>query len=193
MSFEQFDKTVEETIPRYAEMQEQLVLPLLFEENDAIKCLDVGCGAGRSAYEILVNFQNAQVDCIDLNAQKAKNNLKEFEGRTDFISDDFVSHDFEEQYDVIVCSFTLSQLDKKEKVRWIKKIKSLLVEGGYFVCADKVAFRSIELNEALEIFDTGHSHPVSLVSEIVLLKKAGFSIYDIIWRFRGYAVWYAIK
>ncbi|HLD85310.1 MAG TPA: class I SAM-dependent methyltransferase [archaeon] len=193
MSFEQFDKTVEETIQRYAEMQEQLTFPLLFEENDTIKCLDVGCGAGRSAYEILVNFQNARVDCIDLNTEKAKNNLKEFEGRTDFIDDDFVFHEFEEQYDVVVCSFTFSQLEKKEKIRWIKKIKSLLVEGGYFVCADKVCFKSVELNEALEIFDTGHSHPVPLVSEMILLKKAGFSIYDITWRFRGYAVWYAIK
>ncbi len=194
--FEQFDKVVEETIPKYREMQEQITLPILTERNEVIKCLDIGCGAGRSSYELLVNFPSASVVCFDMDQKqvtKAKENLEEFSERTEFIVGDFLSHDFEEQFDIIITSFTMSHLDRKEKQQWLKKIRSLLAENGYFVCADKVSFRSIELNDALDIISSGHVKPNPITSELSLLRKANFSLRDVIWRFREYAVWYARK
>ena len=194
--FDSYDKTVEETIPKYTEMQEQLTFPLLFDKNEIIKCLDIGCGAGRSAYEILKNFPSASVSCFDMDEKqigKAKQNLRDFDDRTDFIANDFLSHDFEEQFDVIVSSFTMSHLDKKEKLQWLKKIHFLLAENGYFVCADKVSFRSLELNDALDIIHSGHIKPNPITFELSLLRKANFSLRDIIWKNREHAVWYARK
>ncbi|MBI4162352.1 MAG: class I SAM-dependent methyltransferase [Candidatus Aenigmarchaeota archaeon] len=195
-TFEEFDKIVEQTIPKYTEMQKQITFPLIFEKNEIIKCLDIGCGTGRSSYELLKNFPSASVECFDIDKnqlEKAKTNLKVFEDRTEFAEGDFLSHDFEEQFDVIVSSFTMSHLEKNERLQWLRKIHSLLAENGYFVCADKVSFRSIELNDALDIIQSGHAKPSPVTSELSLLRKASFSLRDIIWRFREYAVWYAMK
>ncbi len=194
--FSNFDKVVEETITKYTEMQEHIVFPILTDKNEAIKCLDIGCGAGRSSYEIVKNFPLASVICFDIDKkqlEKAKDNLDEFSSRIEFAEGDFLTHDFEEEFDVIVSSFTMSHLDKKEKLQWLKKIRSLLADSGYFICADKVSFRSLELNDALNIIHSGHTKPNPITSELLILRKANFSLRDVIWRFQDYAVWYARK
>jgi len=194
--FKEFDSLVEQSIPKYAEMVSQIVFPVLIDRNEVINCLDIGCGAGRSSYEILTSFPNAQLTCFDVDKkqlEKAKTSLAEFSSRIEFAEGDFSSHDFDEQFDIIISTFTLSHLEKQEKLEWLRKIRQLLAENGYFICADKVSFRSIELNDAFDVVASGQSKPLPVTSELFLLKKANFSLRDIVWRYREYAVWYARK
>ncbi len=129
--------------------------------------LEIGCGTGRILKKIIGTFKNyTGIDISSKTIERAKEHFKD--KNISFITDDFISHEFNCRYDVVYSSLTFMHI--KEKSIALSKIYSLLNLGGIFVL-------SIDKNQN-GFIDTGYSkievYPDTKENISSLLKDIGF-------------------
>lgn len=78
-----------------------------------------------------------QVHFLDL-SEKMIDHAKKRDSKTtvNFILADFLDHDFESTYDVIICPFFLDCFDEKNLKRVLGKVKALLNQDGRLIVTD---------------------------------------------------------
>ncbi len=129
--------------------------------------LEIGCGTGRLLKKIVGRFKDyTGIDISSKTIERAKEHFKD--KNISFITDDFISHEFNCRYDVIYSSLTFMHIKDKHIV--LSKIYLLLNLGGIFVL-------SIDKNQN-EFIDTGYSkievYPDTKENVCNLLTKIGF-------------------
>ena len=93
--------------------------------------LEIGVGTGRLAIKIAPNCKCLYgIDISSKTIQRATENLSPYHN-VKFICDDFMSFQFDKQFDVIYSSLTFMHIE--DKLSTIKKIASLLNDNGLFV------------------------------------------------------------
>jgi len=107
--------------------------------------LEIGVGTGRLAVKVAPECGSfAGIDISPKTIERAKENLSGFPNVT-LICDDFMTHRFDEQFDVIYSSLTFMHI--QDKLTAINKIAGLLKIGGRFVLSiDKNQSEYIEIN-----------------------------------------------
>jgi len=181
--------------------------------------LDLGAGTGnlsRSVLEALPDVKMVLMDFSENMLSEVPNVLADFPGRYEIFRDDFIEADFGlSRYDAVISSFAIHHCrGEKEYRRLYGRLFKALQPGGIFVCCDVVAgadeqltqlnedgWRSLLKNENLvekdieRILANHHieDSPLDLGSHLCLLKKAGFSVVDVVWKRINFAVYTAIR
>ncbi len=212
----EYDGIITKLIPYYSQMVEALVDALPFEKGDGIRVIDFGCGTGTVARAIKDAYPAANITCLDI-AQNmldmAKYKLADVPGAV-YINADFADFGFDKEYDAVVSSLALHHIETNEdKLKFYKKIYSGLKPGGVFVNADVVLASTQRLQqrymerwksfmyksvggEAESVWIRKYyaeDRPASLAQHIDMLKAAGFSSVDVVWKYYNYAVYTAVK
>lgn len=100
------------------------------ELNKRQEVLEIGIGTGRLALKVAPYCQKLTGIDISLKTiERAKCHLNDY--NVDLICDDFLIHEFDQQFDTIYSSLTFMHFENKEEV--FKKIYRLLKPKGLFV------------------------------------------------------------
>ena len=134
--------------------------------------LEIGIGTGRLAVRVAPLCKRFYgIDISPKTVARAAENLRTYQ-HVQLICDDFLSHGFSEQFDVIYSSLTFMHI--KDKPRAMNKIFSLLKENGLFVL-------SIDKNQS-DFIDMGSRkikiYPDSPCSIRTCIANAGLALTD---------------
>lgn len=132
--------------------------------------LEIGVGTGRLAVRVSpLCGEFFGIDISPKTIERAKENLKDYKNAT-LICDDFIEYKFDTKFDVIYSSLTFMHI--KNKQRAIKKIASLLNDGGHFVLSiDKNQNDYIEYGSRKV-----HIYPDSAEKTAKYITNAGLTI-----------------
>lgn len=159
--------------------------------------LDLGCGTGLELEEIFKLLPNASVVGIDLTqAMLDKLKQKYYNKSIKLICDNYFDIDLGEGiFDAAISFQTMHHFSHADKVRLYTKIhRALKQEGTYIECDYMVAEQAVEdelyslnarLRREMNIPDGEFYHfdtPCTIDNQIAMLKKAGFSSAEKVWR-----------
>ena len=103
---------------------------LPFYNDERFKVLELG-GTGQDAVAFAeLGFDTTYIDLSKENIEKTKNFAKRKGLNLRCINEDFLEHDFEENFDIIRSRGVIHHIDQPEKV--LIKINKLLRDSGYF-------------------------------------------------------------
>ena len=182
-------------------------------KGDNPKVLDLGAGTGILSQFLLEKYPNAEIVLIDLAEEMLKEAEKRFEGNDNisFICDDYITHEFNTKFDIIISSLSIHHLTGTEKKVLIEKYYDLLNDGGNFVNADQVLnpnkgvedyFKSKLDEHTGEISEKAYGEakirrtydkPSSVDFQLECLKNAGFDRVGIPYKYYVFAVFWAKK
>lgn len=213
----EFDRIIVSLIPDYTRMVDALVAAIPFERTAPIRVIDLGCGTGTVALNILETFSNAQVTCLDVADNMitmARTKLARYP-QVHWLAGDFEIFDANGTYDAVVSSLALHHLaTDDDKRRFYRRIYGALNPGGVFYNADIVlasseflqaiymrqwrAFMSRGVSEA-EIEGKwipkyhAEDRPAKLVDQLTWMAKIGFVGVDVLWKHYNFAVYGGAK
>lgn len=182
-------------------------------KGDNPKVLDLGAGTGILSQFLLEKYPNAEIVLIDLAGEMLKEAEKRFEGNDNisFICDDYITHEFNTKFDIIISSLSIHHLTGTEKKVLIEKYYDLLNDGGNFVNADQVLnpnkgvedyFKSKLDEHTGEISEKAYGEakirrtydkPSSVDFQLECLKNIGFDHVGIPYKYYVFAVFWAKK
>jgi tRNA (cmo5U34)-methyltransferase len=213
----EFDDIIRKLIPYYPQMVEAVVDALPFERGAGISIIDLGCGTGTVARAVKDAYPEAKLACLDVSEEMLKIAGVKLADALDsaFINADFAIFEFSEKYDAAVSSLAMHHLETDEdKLKFYKKLYSGLNTGGVLVNADVVLAltdrlqqkfmerwidfmsESVGRDEAENKWIPKYYHedrPAPLMAHLDMLKAAGFSSADVVWKYYNYAVYMAVK
>ncbi len=111
----------------------------LTQEYENPKILDLGAGTGILTELLYKQHPNSEITLVDLSEDMlniAKEKFREHDFR--YVIADYLRHDFEEEYDIVVSSLSIHHLTDEEKIVLYTKIYNILSQGGVFINADQV-------------------------------------------------------
>lgn len=114
--------------------QSGILAPLIYEKIDFSGChhiLELGSGVGAQTKILLDLFPNLQITCVDIEQKqlmKAKENLREYEGRVRFECQDIHHPKFDQIFDGLFICWTLEHLANPSQVLF--RIKPFLDFGA---------------------------------------------------------------
>lgn len=183
------------------------------------KILDIGAGTGNLSRTVLESIPDVTVTLLDFShnmLSEAPTVLSGFDGRYDLQTGDFLEAPFPSAvFSAVISSFSIHHCrGESEYLQLYEKIFNTLAPSGIFACCDVVAGSNEHLSEMNEAewryFLTGQGFlstdvekilsnyhredsPLSIPAHIDLLRKAGFTAADVIWKRANFAVYAAIK
>ena len=185
-------------------------------ESPAI--LDVGAGTGNLTKLVLRKVPNCHVTLFDFSQnmlKEAEKILSKYNGRYEVIIGDFFKNRLlSQKYDAVVSSFAIHHgRTRASYLNLYKKIFRALKKRGVFVCADVlegangIISRINEtgwINHMLKHYDKSavdliiesykkEDSPVSIDAHFDLLKTAGFSSCDILWKKYNFGIYTGFK
>lgn len=210
---QEFDRLIVKLIPDYQCMLDALVMAIPCESLALLKVIDLGCGTGTVAKQVLETFPNAEVTCLDLAENMiamARTKLAKY-SNVRYVIGDFNAFKFDQKYDVAVSSLALHHLATDDDKRgFYCQIYRNLRPGGVFCNADVVlgssdflqsmymhqwrAFMRHNVSEE-EIENTwipkyeAEDRPARLTDQLAWLAKIGFADVDVLWKSYNFAVY----
>ena len=213
----EFDQIILKLVPHYTTMVQALVYALPFDKQEPIKVIDIGCGTGTIAKQVLSHFPNARLDCLDLAEnmiEMAKAKLFEYPNVNYYVGN-FEHFEFDNDYQAVVSSLALHHLvTDNKKIMFYQKIYDMLISGGCFYNADIVLASSAHLQDVYmrewkrfmnknvseeEIENTWlpkyreEDRPARLVAQLHWLQDIGFTEVDVLWKYYNFAVYGGVK
>lgn len=213
----EFDEIIIKIIPYYDQMIGALIDSIHFENNSAIRIIDLGCGTGTVAKRISGKFPNSKIVCLDIASNMidiAKYKLSEHND-TEFITGDFSKIDFGNKFDVVVSSLALHHLENDNcKKMFYNKIYNFLTDPGLFINADVVLastdyHQNINMNRWIEFMNKTvpedeifnywipkykeEDRPAKLTDQLRWLEDIGFKSIDVFWKYYNFSVYGGFK
>jgi tRNA (cmo5U34)-methyltransferase len=209
----EFDRLIVKLIPDYQHMVEALVLAIPFAGSAPVKVIDLGCGTGTVAKQVLETFPNAEVTCLDLAENMiatAKTKLVKY-SNIRYVIGDFKAPKLDDNYDVAVSSLALHHLTTDDdKRQFYREIYGSLRPGGVFCNADLVLGSSdflqaiymqqwrrfMRCSISKEEIETiwipkyeAEDHPAKLTDHLTWLEEIEFVDVDVLWKHYNFAVY----
>lgn len=172
--------------------------------------LDLGAGTGLLTYYWYKAFPNANFTLVDLAADMLKVAEKRFDGLQNF---DYCVSDYLEQYptekfDAVISALSIHHLENLDKEKLFGKVYNSLNDGGVFVNYDQFCADSEQMSEKYnrywenELENGGLSSrdiqlwherrtldkECSVLQEIEMMKRSGFSSVQCVYSCRKFAV-----
>lgn len=107
--------------------------------SEICSVLDVGGGTGASSLAVIERFENCKIDFLEREQEMimmAKSLLSDFKGQINYIRGDILSYNPNKKYDLVIASYVLNELDKKNRQKALIKLLSLtknlllIIESG---------------------------------------------------------------
>lgn len=204
---ESYDSLIRRGVPRYDEMLERLVdyLP-----PAASAVLELGCGTGNLSLALAARYPGARMTFVDASPEmievtRARLNEKhpETDSRSRFVNERFESLGEETgKFDLVVSSISLHHV--REKGPLYAEIRKLIAPGGAFRFSDQLRGETDRIHElnwtrwlefcrregncneeeiaGLLEHASAHDFYTPLEEQFRLLRAAGFSRLDCVWR-----------
>lgn len=213
----EYDGIIKNLIPYYSGMVEAIVNSMPFRASDCIEVIDLGCGTGTVSRAVKNACPHAKLTCLDISGkmlQIASGKLREAQDTT-YINCSFTEFEFDKRYDAVVSSLALHHLvTREDKLDFYKKIYSGLNPGGVFINADLVLasadtlqaiymkqwknfmYKNVPADEVEKRWipaNLEEDSPASLTDHFEMLKEAGFTVMDVVWKYYNFAVYMAWK
>lgn len=207
-----FDELFFKVMPHYQEMMEAIIEAIPFSKQDNLKIIDLGCGTGNLTQKLITAYPNAYVTCIDMaeNMLKIVKTKLKRKRKVNFWLGDICDFDYSGKYDAIVASMVLHHIDKKDKVKFYRKLYNALSKGGVFyamdifVAPDKY-LQKLYMNKWKTFMKTNglpkkkvndmiarhqrEDRPVVFEDELSIMRKTGFTHVDVILKHYNFAVY----
>jgi tRNA (cmo5U34)-methyltransferase len=212
-----FDDMLNRSVPYYKQMQELTIdFALKFlEEND--KVYDLGCSTASTLIE-LSKHCNKKLNLVGIdNSQamlnRATNKCRAFGVEMDLINADMHSVDLYEAK-LIISNYTLQFIRPLLREKLVKKIYDALTENGIFIFSEKVIsshkvlnkhcideYYSFKKNQGYSEFEIAQKRealenvliPYTQEENLQMIKDAGFSHCEVIFKWVNFATFIAIK
>ena len=212
-----FDDMLDRSVPFYKEMQRlSIVFANNFLENGS-RVYDLGCSTATTLIELSKNC-NKDLKLIGIDNSKAmleraNNKSKAFGVDIKFICNDIFDVDLKDAK-VIFSNYTLQFIRPLQREKLVKKIYDGLTEGGVFIFSEKLVSQNSILNKQLidEYYSfkkaQGYSEfeisqkrealenvliPYTEDENNKMIKDAGFSHCEMIFKWVNFATFIAIK
>ena len=212
-----FDDMLNRSVPFYKEnlnLQTEILKNFL-NEND--KVTDLGSSTGTFLIE-LAKKSGKKLELIGIDnssamIKRAENKAKAFGADVKFINADFLEYDFSNSK-AIIANYTVQFIRPLKREKLIKKIYDSLKSGGIFLMSEKLITEHKKLNKIMiDIYydykkKMGYSEfeiaqkrealenvliPYTMNENIEMLKNAGFSDVEVIFRWNNFATFIAFK
>ncbi len=211
-----FDDMLNRSIPFYQEnLNLQIdILKNFLKPND--KIVDLGSSTGTFLINLAKKTKNLNLIGIDSSSamiKRAKQKAKAFGVNIKFIEADFLEYDFSNSK-AIISNYTIQFIRPLKREKLIKKIYDSLTKNGIFLMSEKLISENKKLNKIMiDIYydykkKMGYSEfeiaqkrealenvliPYSMNENIEMLKNAGFSEVEVIFRWNNFATFIAFK
>lgn len=146
-----YDSSRKKLIPCFDDFYQMPIEIIPFPKEQKIEVLDLGAGTGLMTGLVASDYPNSQIDLIDV-AEKmlseAKENLKVFKNKFDFIVSDYSEAlPFKRNYDLVISALSIHHLTDSKKQKLFKKIMEHLKPGGIFINADQVLGETADIDK----------------------------------------------
>jgi SAM-dependent methyltransferase len=156
--------------------------------------LDAGSGFGQYDRFILQEFDNVNVQAVDVKKDYLEDSRRYFRrdieaGRITFNQEDLLQIDYEELFDFVICVDVLEHIEQDEKV--MQNINRSLQSGGYFLMHSPSIY-SEEDADGDESFVDEHARSGYSKSDIrSKLEHSGFTVLDVAYTYgnKGHLAW----
>jgi tRNA (cmo5U34)-methyltransferase len=210
---ELFDRVILTIIPHYPAMVQTLVDAIPFGSSESFRVVDLGCGTGNVAAQVLNAFPNAQMTCLDLAENMiaiARRKLAQLPHVT-YVTADINDFEFRSKYDAIISSLSLHHLATDDAKRDVyHRIYKALNSGGIFYNADVVLasndfLQDLYMKKWRQFMAKSHSpeeiegtwipkykeedHPAKLLDHLAWMTEVGFADVDVLWKYFNFAVY----
>lgn len=206
---ERYDSNRRKLIPCFDDFY-GTILEQIPAENRAPKVLDIGAGTGLLSEMVLEQFPEAEITLIDIAdemLEKARERFGESD-RISYITADYSSYNFAEQYDVIVSALSIHHLKNDQKAALYQTVHSHLNSGGIFVNGDQFLgateeseqrnqqwWRTTIENAGINLVEldewetrTAMDIPATVNDNLNWLNQAGFRNADILYKMYNFGV-----
>ena len=209
----EFDGNIIRLIPHYPAMIDALARSVCLDPDAPVEVIDLGCGTGTVALEVLKRYPRARMTCMDLSAKMldiARHKLREYPA-VRYEQGSFADYGFDRGYGLAVSSLALHHIETPaDKLDFYRRVYGALEPGGVFVNADIVLGSSDAIQEmylerwkdymrksvpAEEIEETwmrkyhDEDRPEALMKHLAMLAECGFGETDVVWKYYNFAVW----
>ena len=195
-------------IPFYDEQRDIIVRLIPFGRHEAFRVLDLGCGTGLLAAQILSEYPHAELVAFDLTSEMldaCRSRLADM-NRVRYTLGDFRTDNLGNDYDVIVASLSLHHLKREERPRFYQRANESLHFGGVLIASEAIIDESPVVRERQYELWRKHmagngedatrwyrkhlekDHPVPISSLLAMLAGAGFEAAACFWRYLNFAI-----
>lgn len=208
-----FDNMLERSIPYY--WDNIYLISSFISLRDVYSICDIGCSTGNLLLHISNTCSSKRLLGIDnsldmLNVAKSK--ASAYGANIEFIKADIL--DFRFNFDCVIANYTIQFIRPFHRESLIKNIFNALNKGGIFIMTEKLSVDNPRLDmNLISIYhsfkkEKGYSNteiakkrealeniliPYTQDENIALLKQAGFSVVEVIFKWVNFATFVAIK
>ncbi len=180
-----------------------------------LKILDLGAGTGLLTKYLFERYPESEFTLIDISEGMLKLAKNRFEGYKNFkyIVDDYLEHEFNDRYDIIVSSLSIHHLEDSDKKKLYKTIYNLLNSDGIFLNADQVIGSTTNIDESYQrnwiekieendfsgpekdtaIERMKFDKPATLENNLNWLRNSGFEDVDVYYKYYNFCIFYGKK
>ncbi len=215
-----YDRGLLRFIPGFEDFYGAVLRFVPFEEDAAVRVLDLGAGTGLLSEMAAERFPRGTITLMDFSEKMldvARQRLAGWGDRCRFVVADYIEEPFPEQYDLVVSALSIHHLEDEAKQRLFHKVHGSLAPGGFFVCADQTLGATPDIEERYQedwvrrVRETGIEEQaldrflermkesrsatleVPLTAQISWLADAGFEAVDCFYKRGRFAVYSGSK
>ncbi|HEC1759953.1 TPA: carboxy-S-adenosyl-L-methionine synthase CmoA [Campylobacter lari] len=211
-----FDDMVSRSVPFYTQNLKLIVKLIDHFAPQNAKICDLGCSTASlllALYEKRKDFLLSGVDEANAMLEIAKNKCQAFGARVEFYQKNLDDFDFFAN-DVFIATYTLQFIRPPKRQELVDKIYQNLNENGMFVFSEKILYEDVKIaKKMIQIYEQykleqGYSKleistkrealenvliPYTQNENITMLKKAGFSKVESVFKWVNFETFIAFK
>lgn len=211
---EEYDQQRKHIIPRLDDLY-HILTDLASINIQRPQILDLGAGTGLLTSYIHDKYPQGYFTLLDISEEMLKIAQDRFKNTPhfDYVVADYMDHDFEESFDLVVSSLSIHHLKHQDKQILYQKIYDLLNPEGIFLNADqvlgpnpaneeeyqrnwleKIEVGSLSETEKKTILDRMQlDNPATLRENLKWLEKIGYREVDVFYKYYNFCILYGKK
>ncbi len=212
-----FDDMIARSVPFYKEVQSLVRDLVLKNVEEGSRIYDLGSSTGSTLIDIAIHSDKklllTGLDNSKAMVERARKKARAYGVDVEFVLADILEYEYQEA-DAFLANYTLQFIRPLKRGEFVARMCKRLKKGGVFICSEKVISEDKRLNKQLiDIYynykkKQGYSDfeiaqkrealenvlvPYTIKENEVMLKDAGFSYVEVIFRWANFVTLFARK